>query len=233
MDVSATTSPSGAILASIDGALALTAARGEELLGALLGRVRRARDVLREVPGLVLPDASTFGSGRFDDAKLVLVLAATGADGIAVDRDLAASGYSLEMADRDLLVPMVTLADDDTAVAGLAVVLAATIERHRGEPRPVVAHAAWTVDAEQVLTPRAAFFAEREPVPWADAVGRVCTEVVAPYPPGVPLLAPGERITTAALDALRRAQADGARIAYAADPTLATVLAVRDVPGGP
>jgi arginine decarboxylase len=227
MDVTATTSPSGAILASIDGALALMAARGEGLLGALLDRVRRARGVLRQIPGLVLPDASTFGTDRFDDAKLVLLLAETGADGIAVDRDLAAAGFSLEMADRDLLVPMVTLADDDTAVAALAEALAMTIQHHRGEPRAVRANAAWTVDAEQALTPREAFFAEREPVPWVEAAGRVCAEVVAPYPPGVPLLAPGERITTAALGALRQAQADGARIAYAADPTLTTVLAVR------
>jgi lysine decarboxylase len=227
MDVTATTSPSGAILASIDGALAVMAARGEGLLGALLDRVRRARGVLRQVPGLVLPDASTFGTDRFDDAKLVLLLAETGADGIAVDRDLAAAGFSLEMADRDLLVPMVTLADDDTAVAALAEALAETIQHHRGEPRSVRANAAWTVDAEQALTPREAFFADREPVPWDEASGRVCAEVVAPYPPGVPLLAPGERITTATLAALRQAQADGARIAYAADPTLTTVLAVR------
>jgi arginine decarboxylase len=45
------------------------------------------------------------------------------------------------------------------------------------------------------------------------------------------VLAPGERITRSALDALRQAKEDGARIAYAADPTLATVLVVRpDVP---
>ena len=234
MEAGATTSPSGAILASVDGALAMMAAQGEDLVGALLERVRRARDVLGEVPGLVVPDASTFGARRFDDAKLVLLLAGTGADGIAVDRDLAGQGFALEMADRDLLVPMVALADDDAAVVRLAEALATTVPRHRGERRPVRAHAAWTVAAEQVLTPREAFFAERETVPWAEAVGRVCAEVVAPYPPGVPLLAPGEQITTAALDALQQAKEEGARIAYAADPTLASVLVVRvGVGGGP
>jgi lysine decarboxylase len=80
------------------------------------------------------------------------------------------------------------------------------------------------------MTPREAFFAEHEAVPWDAAAGRVCAEVVAPYPPGVPVLAPGERITGEALVALHRARDEGARIAYAADPTLATVLAVR---GGP
>ena len=51
-------------------------------------------------------------------------------------------------------------------------------------------------------------------------------ELVAPYPPGVPVLAPGEVITAAALDALRAAQAEGSRIAYAADPTLATLQVI-------
>ena len=225
MDATATTSPSGAVLAGVDGALALMAADGHELVGALLDRVRRARQVLRAVPHLVAPDGA--GPGAFDGAKLVLLLAGTGADGIAVDHDLAAQGFALEMADRDLLVPMVTVADDDEAVTALAQGLAAAIGRHRGEPRRVSAHPGWGVAAEQVLTPREAFFADREQVPWQDAAGRVCAEVVATYPPGVPVLAPGERITADALDALMEARDGGARIAYAADPTLGTVLAVR------
>jgi len=54
------------------------------------------------------------------------------------------------------------------------------------------------------------------------AVGRISAELVAPYPPGIPVLAPGEVITTGALAALRAARAQGGRIAYAADPSLAT-----------
>ena len=57
-------------------------------------------------------------------------------------------------------------------------------------------------------------------------VGRVSAELVAPYPPGVPVLAPGELVTADALDALRAALADGGRIAYAADPSLATLQVV-------
>jgi lysine decarboxylase len=229
MEATATTSPSGAIFASVDAVQALLADRGEELVGALLDRVRRARGVLREVPGVVTPDEETF-PGAFDDAKLAVLVAGTGADGLAVDRDLADQGFTVEMADRNLLVPMVTIADDDDGLGHVVDALVATIERHRGEPRPVQVNAAWAVRAEQVLTPREAFFAEREAVPWQEAAGRICAEVIAPYPPGVPVLAPGEQITENALAGLQRASADGARIAYAADPTLETVLAVRTAP---
>jgi arginine decarboxylase len=67
-------------------------------------------------------------------------------------------------------------------------------------------------------------------VPAPEAAGRVSAELVAPYPPGVPVLAPGERISAAALEALDAARRRGARIAYAADPTLATVQVLDERP---
>jgi lysine decarboxylase len=74
-----------------------------------------------------------------------------------------------------------------------------------------------------VVPPREAFFGTTERVPIEKAAGRVSAELVAPYPPGVPVLAPGELVTLDALAALAEARADGVRIAYAADPQLATL----------
>ena len=88
--------------------------------------------------------------------------------------------------------------------------------------------ASWSVVAEQGCSPRDAFFAPRERVPLAAAVGRVSTELVAPYPPGVPVLAPGEVVTEQVVAALESARAAGVRIAYAADPGLATLDVVAD-----
>ncbi len=79
-----------------------------------------------------------------------------------------------------------------------------------------------------MLAPREAFFAPNETVAAAAAVGRVSAELIAPYPPGVPVLAPGELITAEAVAALREVAADGGRIAYAADPSLATFQVVAD-----
>ena len=47
---------------------------------------------------------------------------------------------------------------------------------------------------QQVLTPRQALFAPTQEVAWEEAEGRVCAQQIAPYPPGVPVVAPGERI---------------------------------------
>ena len=88
--------------------------------------------------------------------------------------------------------------------------------------------ASWSVVPVRGCSPRDAFFAPRERVRLAAAVGRVSTELVAPYPPGVPVLAPGEVVTEQVVAALESARAAGVRIAYAADPGLATLDVVAD-----
>ena len=130
------------------------------------------------------------------------------------------------MADRDTVVPIVTIADGEDQVAAFMETLVAAVERHRGPPRHPAPAAAWTVVPETVLAPREAFFASNETVLADAAVGRVSAELIAPNPPGVPVLAPGELITAEALNALREVRADGGRIAYAADPTLATLQVI-------
>lgn len=218
-----TTSPSGPIMASIDAARALLAAHGERLCARLIQGVAAARKQLCEVPGVAVLE----GPG-VEPTKLVVLLAGTGAHGSRVEADLIAAGMLVEMGDRDTVVPIPTIADDEEHIARFTDVLIASIERHRGPPREAVSAAAWTVEPQTVLAPREAFFAPNETVPAAAAVGRVSAELIAPYPPGVPLLAPGELITAAAIEALREVASDGGRIAYAADPSLATFQVIAE-----
>jgi len=218
-----TTSPAGAILASIDAARSLLESQGEELIALLLGRVAHAKRRLRAIEGVDVLD----GPG-VDPTKLVVLLAATGASGYDVEADLLTRHMPLEMADQDTVIPMLTIADDDVAVGELTEALTDSIARHRGSPRQPVVAAAWSVEPETVMAPRDAFFAEHVLVSARESVGRVSAELVAPYPPGVPVLAPGERVTRASLDSLALARDQGARIAYAADPTLATLQVVAE-----
>jgi arginine decarboxylase len=124
------------------------------------------------------------------------------------------------------VIPIPTIADDEHHVAAFTDVLIASIERHRGAPRRPSSAASWTVVPETVLSPREAFFAPNETIPADAAVGRISAELIAPYPPGVPVLAPGELISKDAVDSLREVLADGGRIAYAADPSLATLQVI-------
>jgi len=212
-----TTSPAGSIAASIDASRALLARDGEELCGRLLRCVAMAKKQLVQVPGVGVLD----GPG-IEPTKLVVLLAGTGAHGYAVEADLVAAGMAVESADKDTVIPIVTIADGEEQVAAFLDVLVASIEGHRSHPRTPVSHASWTVVPKTVLSPREAFFADNETVPASAAIGRVSAELIAPYPPGVPVLAPGELITAAAIESLREVKADGGRIAYAADPSLDT-----------
>jgi arginine decarboxylase len=145
-----------------------------------------------------------------------------------VESDLLSAGLPVEMADRDTIVAVVTLADDAPSIERFADVLAASIERRRGAPRTVASTAAWIVEPNLAVPPRAAFFGPAETVGLADAVGRVSAELIAPYPPGIPVLAPGERITRSTLRALLDARADGVRIAYARSGELQTIDVLAD-----
>ena len=222
-DATHTTSPTGSIMASIDAARALLAADGERLCGRLIRGVTAARKRLREVPGVDVLD----GPG-VEPTKLVVLLAGTGAHGNKVEADIIAAGMAVETADRDTVVPIPTIADDEAQIAKFTEVLIEAIERHRGPPRELAVAASWSVEPQTVLAPREAFFAPNETVPAAAAVGRVSAELIAPYPPGVPVLAPGELITAAAIEALHEIAADGGRIAYAADPSLATFQVIAE-----
>lgn len=218
VEATATTSPAGSVLASIDAARALLERDGEGLLDRAITAVRSARDVLRGVAGLVVLD----GPG-VDPLKLTLALAGTGVDGNDVEGDLLAAGLPLESADRDVLVAVVSLADTASTVRPLVDALVASIEQRRGGPRPTVGPAAYRIEPVMDVPPRPAFFARAETVAIDEAEGRTSAELVAPYPPGIPVVAPGERVTAGVLDALASARAAGVRIAYAADPTLATL----------
>ena len=76
------------------------------------------------------------------------------------------------------------------------------------------------------MTPREAFFAPTRAVAVVDAAGHVAAELVTPYPPGIPVLAPGELITPAKLRYLIAARANGVHLRGPADPTLATIRVV-------
>jgi arginine/lysine/ornithine decarboxylase len=78
-------------------------------------------------------------------------------------------------------------------------------------------------DGETAVTPREAFLGAGESVPVAHAIGRISCEAIAGYPPGVPALLPGERVTAEVVDYLRELNAAGARLHGAADPSFATV----------
>jgi arginine decarboxylase len=76
------------------------------------------------------------------------------------------------------------------------------------------------------MLPRDAFFALKETVAAGQKVGRIPAEQITPYPPGIPVIVPGERITAELLDYLRSGLAAGMQLPDPADPSLGTIRVV-------
>jgi lysine decarboxylase len=224
-----TTSPAGAPLASIDATRALLQTRGSELLGTLLENVAYFKDRVQShfsVPVFLNP--ADFPAGRFDPSKIVLRANQLGASGIAIEKSFGDRGIRVEMADQDTVVFLATLADAHQDFVELADALIDIAQSLQSQPRPSATALSWSVVPQVGTSMREAYFATTEMVSAADAIGRVSADLIAPYPPGVAVIAPGEILTEKIVQGLSVSQKAGVRIAYATNPTLEKFRVVRD-----
>ena len=223
-----TTSPAGAPLASIDATRALLQTRGSELLGELLGNIAFFKDRVQSHFSLpIFLNPSDFPAGRFDPSKLVLRANQLGASGIVIEKLLGDKGIRVEMADQDTVVFLATLADTRSDFVALADALIEIAGATQSEPRPSATALSWSVVPQVGISMREAYFASTQMVTAADAIGRVSADLIAPYPPGVAVIAPGEILTKQIVEGLSASQKAGVRIAYATDPTLEKFRVVR------
>ena len=223
-----TTSPAGAPLASIDAVRALLLTRGEELLGALLTNVNEFKLAVQanfDLP--IFLGTSDFRNGHFDPAKIVLRANQLGASGVEIERQLIKQGIRVEMADRDIIVFLATLADTKEDFQALAMKLVPILKKSQGAPRESATALSWSVIPQIAMSMRDAYFAHTEMISADVAIGRVSADLIAPYPPGVAVIAPGEVLTEQIVKGLSASQKAGVRIAYATDPTLASYRVVK------
>ena len=218
-----TTSPAGAPLASIDGCRALLETRGEELIGTMLDNIKSFKERVQtnfDLP--IFLNSNDFPAGRFDVSKIVLRVNQIGASGVEIEKRLQEHNIRVEMADRDTVVFLATLADRAEDFTRLADELIPILLELNQDSRPSATSLSWSVVPKRGISMRDAYFAETEMVSAESAVGRISADLIAPYPPGVAVVAPGEILTEQILSGLASTKAAGVRIAYATDPSLAT-----------
>lgn len=223
-----TTSPAGAPLASIDAVRALLQTRGKDLLGQLLLNINEFKaEVQARFDLPIFLNSSDFPDGRFDPAKIVLRANQLGASGVEIEKALIEKGIRVEMADRDTLVFLATLADTKSDFEKLATVLINILQKFSSQPRLSATALSWSVIPQVAISMRDAYFADTEMVSASNAIGRISADLIAPYPPGVAVVAPGEVLTEQIVNGLITSQKAGVRIAYATDPTLANFRTVK------
>jgi arginine/lysine/ornithine decarboxylase len=217
------TSPSSLLLASLDGARRQMALHGEQLLHETLQAIAACREKLATIPGLALVDSAFVGRpgvAGYDPLRIVVDVRETGRTGYEIAEALRRSYDAMpELATQATIVFVVGLGERSETLLRLAGDLEEVVKRVacEGSTAPIMLPPA-TLLNEMAVAPRDAFLGPAEEVTVDAAVGRISCESIAGYPPGIPALLPGERISAETVDYLRELVATGARLHGASDP---------------
>jgi len=228
------TSPNALLTASLDAARRLAATRGHDLLEETLRTLADTRERVREIPGLDVLDerlAEAHSVVAWDPLRLSIDVRATRATGHRIAN---------LMRERDDIIVELFSENVVVAVFGLGERAAATAERMLEALRHAVAEVGEAGAEDRgafaepppwgplELSPRDAFLGPQDVVPFESAEGRICAESLAAYPPGVPNVLPGERLTAGTLAYIRDSLDHGGQVRGASDRTLSTVRVVRE-----
>jgi arginine decarboxylase len=226
------TSASALLVSSIDAARRQFQREGEELLGAAIERALLLREAIESMPGLdLMPVEIEGGPGAFaiDPTHVCIDVIGLGLTGFsAADWLRQHNRIHVELADHRRIMPLITYADGNENIERLIRALRDLVKNHEGADRAPDYEVGPPAELrmETVMLPREAFLGKTEDVPWRQAAGRVSAEMICPYPPGIPITAPGERLTSEAVEYLEQVVAMGGMVEGASDESLETFRVV-------
>lgn len=236
------TSPSYLLMTSLDAARYELAMHGEEMLGKALKLAQEARSRICRIPGLVCygEELKDRGIYELDLTRLVISAEQLGISGFEL-ADRLYDGYrvGMELADERNVVAVVTYANEREDIQKLVEALE-DIAQRAGLRRRKESFTEYTAQSgesvrfaetvqfgksvhgipEYVLSPRRAYFAAKQEIPWQEAAGKIAGEPLIPYPPGIPLVNPGERISQEVWDYMENYRRKGLHFHGPADINL-------------
>jgi len=226
MSLLTTTSTSYLLLASLDAARRFLAINGHELLERTMSLAENARRAINTFPGLYCPGQDLIGSKvyAYDPTKLLIHVKDLGHTGHEVDNWLR-STYNIEVELSDLynVLCVISIGDNEETVGAL---VKACMELAR-ESEAWVKVPDFPVQLpetpELAISPREAFYSQGESIPLESSLGRICKELVMAYPPGIPILMPGEVINRSSLDYIKDAIKYNLPVQGPQDSTLETI----------
>ncbi|HWK28281.1 MAG TPA: amino acid decarboxylase [Solirubrobacter sp.] len=225
------TSPSSLLMLSLDGARRQLVLHGEALLTATVAASRRTAQAIDRIPGCrVVGDEEVGrpGVAARDPLRLVIDVRGTGATGYEMAEALRSNfDTQVELATQATIVLVLGIDELPRELERFVYDLTSIVRRmERPGATEEVTLATGTFENEVVMPPRDAFLGASESVAVDASVGRVSAEAIAGYPPGIPVLLPGERITDEVISYLRSLKAVGARLHGASDPEFETIRVV-------
>lgn len=193
-----TTSPNYWLLASLDAAVGQLADDGNQLIGAVVDLAQEIRERINAIDGLFcfgMERIGTAGLYSVDLCKITVTVSGLGLTGVEAERILRRqSHFQVELVDQNNVLLLITLGD----LPETATLVEAAMRNLAAQRKPLRLAPVFTAPPqtdELAMLPREAFFAHKKSVPVQRAVGMIAAEPVTFYPPGVPVLLPGERIS--------------------------------------
>jgi arginine decarboxylase len=233
-DLFESTSPSVPILASIDATRRQFMQEGKELIDELLENARWVREQLALIPGIKVMGKEILNSDSchaVDETKILFGVEELGITGFQADDWLTEQyGISMGLSDQRNLLAIFTVGNNSSSarklVKGVRALAewACDIDRSERVSHPMPRHN--ELKTEMVMIPSDAMFGAVEHVPLDQSIGRIAAELVSPYPPGVPRLLPGQRITSSHVEYLQAGMRLGFFVLDPSDMSLQTLRVV-------
>lgn len=211
INLSQTTSASYLLMSSLDISRRNLALRGEESFEKVARMAQYARDEINAIGGYYAYGKELINGGSvydFDVTKLAVLTQSIGLAGIEV-YDLLRDEYDIQMEFGDIsnILAYISIGDHIQDIERLVGALA-DIYRLYAKPGKEMFTAEY-ISPKVAASPQEAFYADKELLPIRETAGRVCSEFVMCYPPGIPILAPGEIITKEIIDYIEYAKEKG------------------------
>lgn len=222
INLTQTTSASYLLMSSLDISRRNLALRGEKSFDKVAQMAEYAREEINEVGGYYAYGRELVNGDSifdFDVTKLSVYTRDIGLAGIEV-YDLLRDEYDIQIEFGDIsnILAYISIGDRLQDIERLVGALA-DIKRLYAK-KPTEFFIAEYISPIVAATPQAAFYADKESLPIRDSVGRVCSEFVMCYPPGIPILSPGEVITKEIVEYILYAQAKGSSMQGPEDPDI-------------
>jgi len=234
------TSPSYLLLASLDAARQQMALHGKMLMSRTLQLADEARTKISQIPGLSILQIPAYQEGlgespgfvALDETRLTVTVSGLGLTGFEADEILDEKfAVTAEFASVQHLTFIISLGNTTADIEQLVQGFTTLAKKYR-RTNLTLNNNIWQNLVSKVshplhFSPREAFFAVSETLPVAQTSDRICAEIICPYPPGIPVLMPGEVITKPVLDYLQQIQAMGGFISGCNDTSFKTLKVLK------
>ncbi|WP_297075567.1 aminotransferase class I/II-fold pyridoxal phosphate-dependent enzyme [uncultured Enterococcus sp.] len=229
INLTQTTSASYLLMASLDLSRQTLALKGEEIFQRVLDLAQYARDEINEIGDYYAYSTEVIdrnGIYDFDRTKLVIQTTGLGLTGSEV-YDLLRDEYNIqiEFGDTANILAYISVGD---RIVDIERLVGALLEIRRRFKKPKKDLLVFDIaNTEVVMTPKQAFFAAKESLLLTDSIDQIAGEMVMCYPPGIPIVAPGEKITSQVIEHILYAKEKGCFLMGTEDPKLNTIRIVR------